>query len=230
MVFGSSPHPRAHPDCHEYRGENGGRLHGLCGKSDPDCDNPVQRVCHGCLDAKQSSERFRGRTQGGQAPGGKRKATYTGGRGGVMEERKVWNRKYGTKQDKSVPAYAAFEHPVGEILERLGRKASQIVITDRYGGGPQTVSKIERNKASTTKLVASASAKASSSVEPGRHYSGTACRRGGHRGGGRLDASGGPAGLRGGYATGCSRRDDGEVGRHSRQRVDRRRDLRRQRS
>ena len=31
-------------DGHESRGKSDGRLHGLCGEADPDCDIPMQRV------------------------------------------------------------------------------------------------------------------------------------------------------------------------------------------
>ena len=44
------------PDGHECRGKCGGRLHGLCGEADQDCDNPMQRVCHDCLATKRSSK------------------------------------------------------------------------------------------------------------------------------------------------------------------------------
>ena len=40
------------PDGYECRGKCGGRLHGFCGEAGPDCGNPMQRVCHDCLAAK----------------------------------------------------------------------------------------------------------------------------------------------------------------------------------
>ena len=78
------------PDGHECRGNFGGRLHGLCGEADPDCDNP-KRVCHDCLAAKRSSK---GKGKAVKPQAGKREASDTGGVGGAMEERKVWNRQY----------------------------------------------------------------------------------------------------------------------------------------
>ena len=64
------------PDGHERRGKCGGRLHGLCGEADPDCDNPMQRVCHDCLAAKRSSK---GKGKAVKPQAGKREASDTGG-------------------------------------------------------------------------------------------------------------------------------------------------------
>ena len=66
------------PDGHECRGKCGGRLHRRCSEADPDCDNPMSRVCHDCLAAKRSSK-GKGETVKPQA--GKRKALDTGGVG-----------------------------------------------------------------------------------------------------------------------------------------------------
>lgn len=65
-------------------------------------DNPMQRICHDCLGAKNTPK-------GGSAKpqAGKRKASDTdaAGWGGVMEERKIWNekKKWEEKQGKSAP-------------------------------------------------------------------------------------------------------------------------------
>lgn len=50
-------------------------------------------VCHDCLAAKQSSKDGAGKRKAVKPHTGKRKASDTGSfGGGVMEERKVWNR------------------------------------------------------------------------------------------------------------------------------------------
>ena len=64
------------PDGYECHGKCGGRLHGLCGEADPDCDNPMQRVCHDCLAAKRSSN---GKGKAVKPQAGKREASDTGG-------------------------------------------------------------------------------------------------------------------------------------------------------
>ena len=66
------------PDGHECRGKCCGRRHGLCGEADPDCDNPMQRVCHDCLATKRSSK---GKSNAVKPQAGKRKASDTGGVG-----------------------------------------------------------------------------------------------------------------------------------------------------
>ena len=63
-------------DGHECRGKCGGRLHGLCGEADPDCDDPMQRICHDCLAAKQSSKEVAGKRKASKPQAGKRKASY----------------------------------------------------------------------------------------------------------------------------------------------------------
>ena len=63
------------PDGPECRGERGGRLHGLCGEADPDCDNPMQRICHYCLAAKQCSKDVADKRKAGKPQAGKRKAS-----------------------------------------------------------------------------------------------------------------------------------------------------------
>ena len=66
------------PDGHECRGKCGGRLRGLCGEANPDCDDPMQRVCHDCLVAinKRSSK---GKSKAVKPQVGKSKASGTGG-------------------------------------------------------------------------------------------------------------------------------------------------------
>ena len=64
------------PDGHECRGKCGGRLHGLCGEAEPNCDNPVPRVCHDGHATKRSSQ---GKAKAVKPQAGKRKASDTGG-------------------------------------------------------------------------------------------------------------------------------------------------------
>ena len=66
------------PDGHECRGKCSGRLHGICGEADPDCDNPMQCVCHDCLAAKRSSK---GKRKAVKPQAEKRKASDTDGVG-----------------------------------------------------------------------------------------------------------------------------------------------------
>ena len=158
-LFGSSPHPQA-PDGHECRGKCGGRLHGLCGEADPDCDNPMQRVRHDCLAAKRSSE---GKGKAVKPQAGKHKASDTGGVGaGPWKNAKSGTDNTDKKQDKSAPRTRLSNAQKVDIFGLLDRKVSHLVIADRYGCGPRAVSRIAENRVSITKLVASASTKASS--------------------------------------------------------------------
>ena len=68
------------PDGHECHGKCGGRMHGLCGEADPDCDNPKQRVCHDCLAAKRSSK-GKGKAVKPQAETARRQTRAVLGRG-----------------------------------------------------------------------------------------------------------------------------------------------------
>ena len=108
-------------------------------------------------------EACRGQAQGGQAPGGKAQCVrHVRCWDGVMQERKSGTEKTKKKQDKIAPRTRLSNAQKVEILELLGRKVSHVVIADRYGCGPRTVSRIAENRVSMTKLVASASTKTSS--------------------------------------------------------------------
>ena len=102
------------PDGHECRGKCGGRLQGLCGEADPDCDNPMQRVYHDCLAAKRSSK---GKGKAVKAQAGKCKASDTGGVGaGPWKNAKSGTDNTGKITAHERPPHAAFEGSEGRDL------------------------------------------------------------------------------------------------------------------
>ena len=151
------------PNGHGCRGKCGDRLHGLCGEADPDCDNPMQRVCNDCLAVKHCSKDVAGKRKAVKPQAGKRKASDTGSVGaGSWNSARSGTEKTTKKQYRSVPRTRLSNAQKVEILELLGRKVSHVVIADRYGCGPRTISRIAESTVSITKLVASAATKAGS--------------------------------------------------------------------
>ena len=72
-------------------------MHGFCGEADPDCDNPMQRVWHDCLAAKQCLKDVAGKLKAVKPQAGKRKASDTGGGGAGS-----WNSaKSGTEKTEN---------------------------------------------------------------------------------------------------------------------------------
>ena len=136
------------------------RPDGLWCEANPDCDNPMQRVCHDYPAAKRSSK---GKGKAVKPQAGKRRASDTGGVGaGPWKNAKSGTDNTDKKHDKRAPCTRLSNAQKVEILGLLDRKVSHLVVADRYGCGPRTVLRIAENRVSITKLVASASTKASS--------------------------------------------------------------------
>ena len=129
------------PDGHECRGKCGGRLHGLCGEADPDCDNQCSASAMIAL-PPSDLRRARARRSSPRRESARRQTRAVLGRG----HGRTQSLEQAIRTKKIAPRTRLSNAQNVEILGLLDRKVPHLAIADRYGCGPQTVSIITKKK------------------------------------------------------------------------------------